>query len=198
MYRNLSIATAMLCSAFLVSGCAGFKANKLPEVASSELKTSSKNKTKIFSSWNVVSENEWAIEANKDWYAEEHKEVFEQALIKSNCCDIVETAVDADVAIEGTAYFQDPGLTIIPAFLTGMSLHVIPSWYTMNVHISAEVKSRDKKASYDIEDSYKSVRWLPFVFVMPFTGSDSSVKDEVHINTHNNLILKMTNDGLIN
>ena len=195
MYKKF---LTVICSTILVTGCVGFKANNLPEVTSSEFDLSSNTKTKIFSRWVVISENEYAIESNKEWFAIEHKEHFEEAIASSNCCVVVEDATEANVIVDGTAYLQDAGLTIIPAFLTGISLHVIPSWYTNEVHISVEAKVGDNTTSYDLKDTSKSVHWLPLIFAMPFTGSDSSVGESVEVNTHKNLILQMKSDGVLN
>ena len=84
---------------------------------------------------------------------------------------------------------------VIPAFITGLTLFVIPSWATSHVHIAADVKAKNSNNSYELRDSMVMVQWLPMIFAMPFTGTPIKIEKEVGENTYRSLILKMKNNG---
>jgi hypothetical protein len=186
----------MLCAAsgaLLLSGCAGFRARQLPEVAAQDLRATPAVKTKVYSNWvmgNDGPQNAQALLKNS-------KTQFEKALERSDCCTVVNAAAEADVVVEGKVFDEQSQLAMIPALITGFSLYAIPSWVTANVHLTATAKRGDTLRSYELQDKMTMVQWLPMIVVLPFTGNPIKAETQMVENAYNNLVVNIKKDGLI-
>jgi hypothetical protein len=74
---------------------------------------------------------------------------------------------------------------------------VIPSWATIDVHITAAAKNGGKTQSYDLKDSMTMVTWLPMLFVMPFAENPIKYEKQMTENVFNTLVVKIKADGLL-
>lgn len=196
MYKKITL-VSILGASVIASGCAGFKENNLTEVSKSDIQITQGEKVKVFSRWSLVNHSSLANDQVNAAGAAIHKKNFENALAESNCCIIVEGPTEADVVVDGKAYNENNAAAVIPAFITGLSLFIIPSWVTGKVHITAEVTANKTSSNYDLKDSMTMVQWLPMVFVMPFKGSPIKAGQEVDANTYRTLVLKMKNEGYL-
>jgi hypothetical protein len=195
MYKRVATISALTASIILF-GCAGFRENNLKDVSKNDIQISNTEKVKVFSRWsieNAPSANEQAKAAG----SAVTKKNFESALTESNCCIIVEGPTEADIIVDGKAYNENNMAAVIPAFITGLTLYVIPSWVTGTTHISAKVSAKKDVGNYDLRDSMTMVQWLPMIFVMPFKGSPLTTGKEVDANVYRTLVLKMKNEGYL-
>lgn len=184
----------------LLSGCAVFKADKIGQVSDQDLRSTAPVKTKVHSTWSAISptgarlpESDVAGKASMD----ASKKHFEAALKASDCCIAVATAGEADLVVEGSTHLEDHSGAGIAAALTGFTFGAIPSWATMNLHITATAKAGGQTRSYDVQDGMTMVMWLPMLLVMPFTGNAIAEGDKVTQNVYNTLVVKIKSDGLI-
>ncbi len=184
-FRPLLI-TSLLATSALLQGCAGFKANKLPVVEANELHTAATSKTKVFSSWRVEPAQS----------PSQYKKRFDDALLGSGCCVLVDQAADAELQIDGVFHDHSDRLSLVFAFITGYTFFVVPSWHTVNVHLSAEARRDGKRFNYDVADSITMVMWLPMALAQPFANPVDGER-EITDNTYQSLVLKMKNEGLL-
>lgn len=193
-----SLTTILLATMAITSGCAGFKANNLPVVSATDLQSNVAVKTKIYSRWTLQSDSALMNDNVKVAAAAINKKMFDQVINQSGCCEIVESAKDADVVVDGVNINENNATALLPAFITGFSLYTIPSWVTSKVHITAQAKRGEISKSYDLQDSMKMVQWLPMIFVLPVKGNPIKMEQEVSENTYKTLVVKLKADGLIN
>jgi len=183
-----------------IAGCAGFRAKNLPEVEQRSLKTSVNSKTKVYNDWKIKTKNSSSVSAEALSKAEqEFKKKFEAALLSTECCVVAASEAEADVVVKAVSHDENSRAAMIPAFITGFSGFIIPSWATAHVHFTATanyVEKADTKFEYDVSDSMTMVQWLPMIFAFPFANPFSSGKD-METNAYNNLILAMQKDGVI-
>lgn len=191
---KFSTTAGVVAIAVLASGCAGFRANNLPVVSQQDLAINNTAKPKVFTKW-VVTPN--SNDPGSVAGAAMHKKSFEDALARSSCCTVVDDAGTADLVVNGTTFNEFNAAATIPAFITGFTFGVIPSWATINTHIAVDAKRGDVSRNYDLKDSMTMVQWLPMLLVMPFTGNGITVGNEVEQNLYNNLIVKLKGDGLL-
>lgn len=184
--RHTLLISSLLAASTLLSGCAGFKANKLPAVTDATLQTGNTAKTKVFSSWRVEPAQS----------PSQYKKRFDDTLLSSNCCVLVDKAEDAELLIDGVFYEDNNPLMLLSGFITGATFFVVPSWHTINVHLSAEAKRGEQRFNYDMADSITMVMWLPMFLAQPFANPIDGER-EVTDNTYKALVLKMKQDGLL-
>lgn len=197
MFKKFAI-TALAASVALMSGCAGFTADRLSKVSEQDLRSTAPVKTKVYSSWTVLSPAGVPMgdQVGKTG-AEANKKRFETALKTSECCIVVDNARDADLVVEGNNHTEEHQGAAIGAFITGFSLFAIPSWATINLHITATAKTATLSRSYDLDDGMTMVMWLPMVLAMPFTGNPIKAGEAVEQNVFDTLVVKMKSDGLL-
>lgn len=178
----------------VLQGCAGFNANNLDRVGADQLRTASANKVKVFSRWDFKtdSSNAQLNAANAAIY----KKRFEEMLAAADCCNVVEGPTEADLIVDGTAHDENSKAAIIPALITGFSLYTIPSWVTVNFHVTANAQKGTVKRTYDVSDSMTMVQWLPMALAFPF-ANPFPMEKELGDNAIRNLILKMKQDALL-
>ena len=101
---------------------------------------------------------------------------------------------DLDIRVE-LLNSGDPA-ALIPAFITGFSLYVIPSWATDNFEVSCKVSTADGQTrEYKLKDSTTLVQWLPMIVVFPFKPITGVA--ELRKKIYKNLIIKMQEDGIL-
>lgn len=185
----------ILVSVFLVtSGCASFKANNIPEVLDNDYKISKTEKVKVFSRWKFETTSSII---NKDAAAAIHKSSFEKAVNESGCCDLVEGPTEASLIIDGTVVDHSNSAALIPAFITGLSLYTIPSWVTQTIDLRVNAEAGSQTKSYELNDSFTLVQWLPMLFAFPFTGGPAANGEQMNENTYKHLIVQLKNDKLL-
>lgn len=191
------IATLVVASIAMTSGCAAFKANDLPPVPSASYQVTNQERVKVFSRWNLSSNNSMANAQSRAAGGAVHKTYFQQAIRASGCCDIVEGPEGADIIVDGTAIDQNNQAAMIPAMITGFTFGVIPSWAKATVRIKVTATADEKQHSYDVSDSATMVAWLPMLLAMPFADNMFTVEKEMTDNVYKTLIARMKNDGLL-
>ena len=178
----------------VLQGCAGFNANHIDKVSADQLRTASAKKVKVFSRWNFKTDslNPPLNAANAAIY----KKRFEEVLAAADCCTVVEGPTEADLIVDGTGHDENSKAALIPAFITGFSLFTIPSWVTINFHVTANAQKGAVKRSYDVSDSMTMVQWLPMALAFPF-ANPFPMEKELGDNVIRNLIVKMKQDALL-
>jgi hypothetical protein len=178
----------------VLQGCAGFNANNIDQVSTDQLRTASTKKVKVFSRWafNTDSSNTQTSAAHAAIY----KKRFEEVLATADCCTVVEGPTEADLIVDGTGHDENSKAAVIPAFITGLSLFTIPSWITINFHVTANAQKGAVKRTYDVSDSMTMVQWLPMALAFPF-ANPFPMEKELGDNAIRNLILKMKQDALL-
>lgn len=195
LFKN-TVLTAVVASTVMLQGCAGFRANNIPVVTPEQLKFDAAQKTKVYSRWEVKSTANKLNVQTTVAMAVVAKKQFEDQLKLTNCCVVVENLNEADVVLNVTSHNDnDPG-AMMGAVLTGLSLYTIPSWATINFHISADVKKGDKSFQYDTKDSMKMVQWLPMALMFPF-ADPFTMEKAVGENVQKTLIANMKRDGVL-
>lgn len=100
----------------------------------------------------------------------------------------------ADITIDVTLTNSGNPAAMIPAFITGLSLYIIPSWVTDNYDLVANVERKDGfKKKYVLADSVTLVQWLPMIFVYP--TKNLSVIPKVRKNMYKKVLFDMKRDG---
>jgi hypothetical protein len=193
MYAHLKKVT-FLPTAFLVASCAGFQAHNLPIAQDTEYKSAKHEKIKLFSRWKIEAASSLV---NQDIATTMYKKSFDKAIIESGCCDIVESPTEAALVIDVTAVDHSNAAALVPAVITGLSLYTIPSWVTQTIDLKVNAKSGHKENSYQLNDSFTLVQWLPMAFAFPFKGGPMANTDELNSNTYKNLIIQLKNDGYL-
>lgn len=178
----------------VLQGCAGFNANNIDKVSADQLRTTSAKKVKVFSRWDFKTDSSNAqLNAVK---AASYKKRFEEVLAAADCCSVVEAPSEADLTVEGAGHDENNAAAMIPALITGFSLYTIPSWVTINFHVTANAQKGAVKRTYDVSDSMTMVQWLPMALAFPF-ANPFPMEKELADNAIRNLILKMKQDALL-
>lgn len=190
------LAAAVAGSVVLSSGCVAFRADKLPAVDFTSV-APAPTKTKVFSRWRIETKSSLANDQAKAMAAALHKKYFDDAVAASSCCVLVEGPEGADLVVDGVAHDENNPAVMIPAFITGFSMFIIPSWATATIHISADASRDGQVRQYDFTDSATMVQWLPMIFAMPFVDNPITAGRKLDENTYRNLVRQMRVDGLL-
>lgn len=191
MFRKISILLLITVISFLVN-CASFRENNLPIAQDSDYKIVKNEKVKIFSRWTYNSTNPDAV-----LWAAAHKSWFDKAILESGCCTLVEGPKEANIVVDGNAYDHTNNWRVIPLILSSSTLTILPYWQTITVDIKVTANKGNKQSNYALKDSYTMVQWLPMIFVFPFTGTPNKNRDELFLNTYQNLVIQMKKDGTL-
>ncbi|MHB8138282.1 MAG: hypothetical protein ACYDGO_07815 [Smithellaceae bacterium] len=176
----------------IIQGCASFPGNKLQQVSSfPPLTEVEKQKTVSY-----------ALAAEIDLFGKVNNPLS-RSIAENELADVVResgyftawgSGINGEVAINAKFVNSGNPAAMIPAFITGLTLYIVPSWATDTFTLTAKVKTQDgKEYSYELEDTSTLVQWLPMVFV---PGSMIEVPLSVRKNIWKNLILKMRQDGV--
>lgn len=198
MYKNLNVGKSLLLLflCLLLSGCAVFRGGKIPEVNLMPLEKTDQPKPSI--SYDIKSMGGLFDTANSSEHiqsiiAGELLQTLEQTNYFSR---ISKKDEEADLSLSVTVKNSGNPAAMIPAFITGLSLYIIPSWATDNFEVTAIAKNRQGHSKeYVLSDSTTLVQWLPMIFVFP--AKSFSVIPEVRKNIYRNIIMQMKNDGFI-
>lgn len=177
----LTIAASIL----LTSGCAGFKASDLPTVSNASYSVQNEKPVKVFSTWQARAGSNVP------------KGHFDSAIRSSGCCEIVDSAEQADVIVNGVVVVEGtPGAGIL-GMISGFTFGVIPAWATQDLSLRVTATESEQQHRYTLSDSATLVIWLPMLLVMPFRDNPLNIEQEVTQNTYRTLVARMKNDGLL-
>lgn len=180
-----------------LQGCAGFRGNKLAAVTPDQLTVpSAPVKVKVFTKWKNEATADKLPENALVAGAALNKKSFDETLASAGCCATVESVGDADLVVEGTSYIEFDSAAMIPAFITGLSLYTIPSWVTSKIKMSARAQKGTLAKTYEAEDSFTMVQWLPLIVALPFANPITMGKD-VEKNAFQTIVVRMKADGLL-
>ncbi|GBF43505.1 hypothetical protein LPTSP2_28060 [Leptospira ellinghausenii] len=191
MFKKRSILLLIL-SLNLISYCASFRENNISMVKDSDYKANKAEKIKVFRKWKYQSNGPDAIPR-----ADFHKSWFDKAMVDSGCCIIVEKPTEATLVVDGIAANHIHPMRDFFNLLSVATATVLPYWATTNVDIQVTVMKGNKKHEYKLKDSFTMVQWLPMIFVFPFTGTPIKNRDELYLNTYQELVVQMKKDGVI-
>lgn len=187
-----------------VTGCASFSGKHLPIIEYSEKQKESTNKNEkdnkpdllyTFSSGFEEKDHTEKVtnKLEKELISEFSESGYLISELKNNENSDDETLTNIEVRLTESR----SRAAVVPAFFTGISFYLIPSWATDNYTINAQVKEYGKKVRiYKIDDSMTTIQWLPLIVVSPFKNM-FSVSKEVRKNMWRNLILKMQDDNVL-
>lgn len=195
LFRRLSVLVVAAAVAIL-SGCAAFEGNKLPRteplspVASVPYRPTA---SLVFKARSNFAGNSDAPEAARALMEQE----LTGTLTESGYFQLVGPGTEGDVRIAVTMVEDGNPAALVGAFITGLSLYVIPSWvtakYTANVTVSGPGV---QEKSYQLQDQVTMVQWLPMIFVAPAKGI-IKVPTDVRKNMWRNLVIQMQGDGIL-
>lgn len=144
----------------LVSGCATFPSNQVPEARESNNlydKTTlmTYTITKTSTTFSDLSDNDDELISQMDKYGWKIKEQLSEKKGTPH--------LDINLSVS-----TDP-LALIPAFLTGYSLYTIPSWATYEYKMTADFTDKSgEEHRYELHEKSTLVQWLPMIFAFPF------------------------------
>lgn len=176
----------------ILQGCAAFPGNKLQQVTSFPPLTESEKKKTV----------SYVLAAETDMFGKSSNPLF-RAIVENELADAIRESgyfttwgagINGEVTIDAKFVNSGNPASVIPAFITGLTLYIVPSWATDTFTLTAIVKTQEgKEYSYEFEDTSTLVQWLPMVVV---PGGMIEVPLSVRKNIWNNLILKMRQDGV--
>ncbi len=179
---------------FAVSGCAVFDGGKVPKTTLSAYENNGNSKpTLSYSSVAMggLSSTKELPDAGQSIIEGELLSVLESSNYFGR---ISKRDESADISIETVLTNSGNPAAMIPAFITGLSLYVIPSWATDNFDLVAKVERQDGlKKEYMLADSTTIVQWLPMMFAFP--ANNFSVIADVRKNMYKKVLADMKEDG---
>ena len=161
---------ALLIAVTLLSGCAGFQSNNLPNLSESDMDfVKQDNKMVVFSRFKVDSTS---VILDRDIAASYQKKKFDEALVNSGCCEISDDSANSDLVLSVKSTDHSNPAAVIPAILTGASLYTIPSWVTETRDFEVQVDNKQGKTeTYELKDSFVLVQWLPMMFACNYSAA---------------------------
>ncbi len=181
--------------ALFATGCAMFPGNRIPPAGPYKPLPEGSTKSRAVYSFSAGADFMGAIEQEGEgrvFLQSEFTDVFYQ----SGYFDTLSSGGDGDMVIRARLVDSATPLAMCPAFLTGLSLYLIPSWVTDVYDVTVTVVPRDgKERFYQYTDSVKFVQWLPMMFAFP-THDPVSVSKDVRVNLWKTVVIKMRDDGL--
>ena len=187
---------ALLIAVTLLSGCAGFQSNNLPNLSESDMDfVKQDNKMVVFSRFKVDSTS---VILDRDIAASYQKKKFDEALVNSGCCEISDDSANSDLVLSVKSTDHSNPAAVIPAILTGASPYTIPSWVTETRDFEVQVDNKQGKTeTYELKDSFVLVQWLPMMFAFPFQGGPIANGEDLTQNIVRNLLLQMERDDFL-
>jgi hypothetical protein len=176
----------------IIQGCASFPGNTLPQVNSfPQLNEVEKKKAVTYA---LATETDLFGKSNNPLSRSIAENELADAIRESGYFTTWGSGINGDVVIDAKFVNSGNPVAMIPAFITGLTLYIVPSWATDTFTLTAKVKTQDgKEHSYELEDTSTLVQWLPMIFV---PGNPIDVPLSVRKNIWKNLILKMRQDGV--
>lgn len=195
--KQLYTIVLILALSYFAMGCAGFKKNMLPEIGPlPPLPAETVKPTVTYSytsSVDMFTKNE-SLEFMRKKMAEEFATVLRES---GYFASVSEAVSGGEVHIQTHLLNSGNPAAIIPAFITGYSLFVIPSWATDKWTVTAKVTTSDNQEySYTLDDANVIFSWLPAIILTPFMHP-IEVTGEVRKNMYKNLITQMQRDGVL-
>lgn len=185
---------------FILSGCASFRNDDLQRVQDFPPVPNGVQKPDVQYTVSLIS-NAYSsfhnTEQTQEWLKADFAKVLAEsgyfANASTNITQSGQGILRIDVELKDTAY----GVALIPAIITGLSLYIIPSYYSDDFIVAATVTTVDgQKRLYSLSDGMKTWQWLPMIFVAP-SNTSSGVGSAIIHNMWKTLIIKMQRDGIL-
>ncbi len=185
-----------LLAVLMLTGCAGFKKNKIsfvenypPDITVEKkygLKLSFHARTRIAKE--KVLPEKHRVKLEKEFLEVlEESGLFDSRLGKDKASTLV---MEVDFL-----NFGNPA-AMVPAFVSGYTFGVLPCWATDNYTLTVKVKTGDEQIyRYEMNDALLSVIWLPMILTTPFKPPWKIAK-EVRQNMYKKLVMDMKRDGI--
>ncbi|EGU34617.1 hypothetical protein [Vibrio scophthalmi] len=179
--------------ALLLNGCAVFDGNEIPHTNLDYLKQDS-----------FIPTLSYNVHANTDLVTLSESSETVHGVVEGELLNVLESSqyfrrisrVDstADIFMNITITNSGSPIAVIPAFITGATLYIIPSWATDTFEVQANVISNNGlNKTYKFKDSTILVQWLPMAIFYPFNNFDTV--PAVRKNIYRTLLKEMKNDG---
>ena len=185
---------AVLLVVFMISGCAVYRGNNIPEVTLADIAgTEEQRVSASYSStaFGGMPSPRKLPNGIQNRISGELRSVLESSDFFGR---ISKGDESADIKMDITVTSSGSLAAIIPAVITGMSFYVIPSWATDNINVVAKVERADGLVKeYVLDDSIKLVQWIPMAFAFP--RNNFSVVTDVRKNMYRKLLSDMRDDG---
>lgn len=180
----------------VITGCAMFAGEKVPETTLVEPAAGNQAKPKLSYQFNAIG----GLSGPKDLPdAVEQKikiELLEELQKSQYFGNITENTSDSDIELNVTLTNTGNPAAIIPALITGFSLYTIPSWATDRFEVKGQAKNKNGlEREYVLNDTTTIVQWLPMLFAFPF--NNFSVVKDVRANMYRSVIQQMYEDGFM-
>lgn len=188
-------------SLLLVTGCTTFPQNNLPEVDRlTPLTQKTRNVNASYTFVSGISQNGRNASKLKP-HSEEKRHQYEQefldTLVASGYFTSVNTKGDGDVKIDLRFATGKPTSWLVPT-ISAVTLTIIPTWTEERYAITARVTAANGEThTYELDDSFTTVYWLPMVFAAPFGEDPETLSLEMRANIWHNLIIKMRQDNIL-
>lgn len=181
--------------ALFATGCAMFPGNRIPPAGPYKTLPEGATKSRAVYTFSAGIELFGSMEQEGEGRVLLQTE-FTDAFYQSGYFDTFSSGGEGDMVIRARLVDSGTPLAMCPAFLTGLSLYLIPSWATDLYDVTVTVVPRDgKERVYQCSDSVKLVQWLPMMFAFP-THDPVSVSKDVRVNIWKTVVIKMRDDGL--
>lgn len=194
--KNIKILKLSLIIIFLLlSSCVTIENKEFKEIAVDEIKFYPKNKIKVYIDWDYKSLS--SLNFN-NLIVNAHKNAIKDVVNESGCCEIVDDINDIDFIIRGHFFDKSNPNALRVAFLTGISLYIIPTWINSESLLEAKIFNRKNSLveSYQISGSVKIIQWLPLLLVMPFKENSIKQHAKNKKNLYRELMIKIKNSNI--
>lgn len=195
--KRIYIVGLILAVSYTATGCASFKMNMLPEIGTLPPLPSETVKPTVTYSF-TSSADMFTKTESQEFMRKKMAEEFAEVLRESGYFASVSEAVSGgEVHIQTHLLNSGNPAALIPAFITGYSGFLIPSWSTDKWIMTAKVTTSDNQEySYTLDDASIMFQWLPAILFTPFMHP-LQVTGEVRRNIYKNLITQMQRDGAL-
>jgi hypothetical protein len=185
---------AVLLVVFMISGCAVYRGNNIPEVTLADIAGAEEQRVSasyLSTAFGGMPSPRKLPNSVQNTVSGELRSVLESSEFFGR---ISKGDESADIKVDITVTSSGSPAAIIPAIITGMSFYIIPSWATDNINVVAKVERADGLVKeYVLDDSVKLVQWIPMAFAFP--RNNFSVVTDVRKNMYRKLLSDMRDDG---
>jgi hypothetical protein len=190
--RSLTI----LITGAVLTGCAYFRNNELPELAAVPRAPADVKKMDAYVE--LAAEMDLGVRRK---VIENARSRFEGELVRvlrrtGYFADIDRSPDGEGMGIKVHLLNEGNPAALPFAVLTGATFYCLPSWAKENYTVECKVKTADgKEYTYELQDSGTLVQWLPMAFVFPFKNLGEAEK--LRMNMYKHLIQRMQKDGIL-
>jgi len=179
----------------LLFSCITIENKEFKEITVDEIKVYPKNKIKVFIDWDYKSLS--SLNFN-NLIVNAHKNAIKDVVNESGCCEIIDDINDMDFVIRGYFFDKSDPNALRVAFLTGISLYIIPTWINSESLLEAKIFNRKNSLieSYQASGSVKVIQWLPLLMAMPFKENSIKQHAKSKKNLYRELMIKIKNSNI--